>query len=65
VDDAGVVAGLVGADVRLLLEHADALGRAPAAQLAGDREADDAAADDGDVTARGRDCRVCGHGGAV
>ena len=53
VDDARVVAGLVGRRPRLLLEHADALGGAAAAQLAGDGEADDATADDGDVAARG------------
>ena len=49
VDDAGVVAGLVGGDVGLALEHEDArVGVAPQ-QLAGGREAEDAGADDDDV----------------
>ena len=49
VDDPAVVAGLVTADVGLLLEDDDRAVRVPAAQLARDREPQDARADDRDV----------------
>src|SRR5436853_607279 len=54
VDHAAVVAGLVEADVLLLLEHAHRAVRAPDEQLARDGEAEDARADHRDVAvARG------------
>ena len=49
VDDSAVVAGLVEADVVLLLEDDDRAARVAAVQLARDREPEDAGADDGDV----------------
>ena len=49
VHDAGVVAGLVGGDPVLLLEHHDPAPGPPADELAADGQADDAAADDADA----------------
>jgi hypothetical protein len=62
VDHARVVARLVGADLALALEHADAGLRVARKQLAGHGEADDAAADDREVAALGRRARGCGGG---
>ena len=54
VDDARVVAALVGGELGLPLEHADRRSRTAVDQLAGDRQADDPAPDDGEVAALGR-----------
>jgi hypothetical protein len=53
VDHARVVPRLVDGELRLALEHADARAGTASQQLAGDREAEDAAADHGDVAAVG------------
>ena len=58
VDHAGVVAGLVGADVGLALEHAHRRAWIARDQLARDRETDDPAADDRQVAALGRARRL-------
>ena len=47
--DAAGVPGLVAADSSLGLQHAEARPGAPGQQLARDRQAEDAAADDGQV----------------
>ena len=54
VDDAGVAAGLVAADLVLLVEHHDRGARVAAGELARGGQADDAGADDRDVAARRR-----------
>ena len=64
VDDAAVVAGLVGADLGLLLEHCDR-GVGPAREcLAGDGQAEDSGADDGEVVLAAEEVRSRGsaHG---
>ena len=59
VDDAAVVARLVGREGRLTLDEDQAQARSPAKQLIGSGEADDAPADDQDVGV------VVGHGRSV
>ena len=54
VDDAARVAGLVGGDRRLALEHGDPEAVVAQGQLARDREADDPGADDDEVAFAGR-----------
>src|SRR3954468_5066624 len=54
VDDAGVVAGLVAGDLRLLVDHRDRLARVPVRELARGGEADDPGSDDGDVRPHGQ-----------
>jgi hypothetical protein len=53
VDDAAVVAGLVGGDARLLVEDDEAGARVSLGQGERRGEADDAAADDRDVGSAG------------
>ena len=58
VDDAAVVAGLVEADLVLLVEDGDPQARTPRQQLARDGEPDDPGADDRDVVVRWHATRV-------
>ncbi len=53
VDDAAVVAGLVGGQLPLFLHHRHPAPGVPAGQAEGRRQADDPAAHDGDVVASG------------
>jgi hypothetical protein len=54
VNDTGVVAGLVGAELALALEQAERYARVAHEQLARDGHSEDAAADDGEIAAGGR-----------
>ena len=59
VDDARVVAGLVGRDRALALEHLQVEVGEPGQQLARRRQAEDAAADDGEVALAARAAHPC------
>ena len=62
VDDAGVVARLVGGDLGLSLEHEDSRVRVAAEELAGGGEAEDARSDDDDVPGRSVHQWIAGSG---
>src|SRR5437016_4386226 len=59
VDDARVVAGLVGRDRALALEHLKIEVGKPGEQLAGSRQAEDAATDDGEIALAAGSAHPC------